>query len=85
MFLLGGPAVFDLPLIGGAMGRIWNFGVGPVTVQRLFGLIAVLYGAPALGVDDLVARVPVIGGPVKGALNSLDDSLVLDETNSYSV
>ena len=34
LFHLGGPAVFDIPLIGGAMGRIWNFGVGPVTVQR---------------------------------------------------
>jgi len=69
LFHLAGPAVFDLPLIGDAMSRIWNFGVGPATVQRLFGLVA----------------VPVIGMPVKGALNSMEDSLVPDETNSYSV
>jgi len=42
LFHLAGPAVFDLPLIGDAMSRIWNFGVGPATVQRLFGLVAVL-------------------------------------------
>jgi len=58
LFHLAGPAVFDLPLIGDAMSRIWNFGVGPA---------------------------PVIGMPVKGALNSMEDSLVPDETNSYSV
>jgi|TARA_R110002020_G_scaffold99196_4_gene235596 hypothetical protein len=85
LFHLAGPAVFDLPLIGSAMSRIWNFGVGPATVQRLFGLVAVLYGAHALGFDDLVAKVPVIGAPVKGALNSMEHSLVPDETNSYSV
>jgi len=32
LFHLAGPAVFDLPLIGDAMSRIWNFGVGPATV-----------------------------------------------------
>ena len=85
LFHLAGPAVFDLPLIGSAMSRIWNFGVGPATVQRLFGLVAVLYGAHALGFDNLVAKVPVIGAPVKGALNSMEHSLVPDETNSYSV
>ena len=85
LFHLAGPAVFDLPLIGSAMSRIWHFGVGPATVQRLFGLVAVLYGAHALGFDDLVAKVPVIGAPVKGALNSMEHSLVPDETNSYSV
>jgi len=85
LFHLAGPAVFDLPLIGSAMSRIWNFGVGPATVQRLFGLVAVLYGAHALGFDNLVAKVPVIGKPVKGALNSMESSLVPDETNSYSV
>jgi len=83
LFHLAGPAVFDLPLIGDAMSRIWNFGVGPATVQRLFGLVAVLYGAHALGFDNLVAKVPVIGMPVKGALNSMEDSLVPDETNQY--
>ena len=85
LFHLAGPAVFDLPLIGNAMSRIWNFGVGPATVQRLFGLVAVLYGAHALGFDNLVAKGPVIGMTVKGALNSMEDSLVPDETNSYSV
>ena len=85
LFHLAEPAVFDLPLIRSAMSRIWNFGVGPATVQRLFGLVAVLYGAHALGFDDLVAKVPVIGAPVKGALNSMEHSLVPDETNSYSV
>ena len=85
LFHLAGPAVFDLPLLGDAMSRIWNFSVGPATVQRLFGLVAVLYGAHALGFDNLVAKVPVIGMPVKGALNSMEDSLVPDETNSYSV
>tara|TARA_B100000131_G_scaffold293376_2_gene308648 strand:- start:2106 stop:2438 length:333 start_codon:yes stop_codon:yes gene_type:complete len=85
LFHLGGPAVFRIPLIGGALNSIWNFGVGPVTVQRLFGLVAVLYGAHALGFDRLVARVPVVGAPVKDALNTMETTFVPTEGDVYSV
>ena len=85
LFHLGGPAVFRIPLIGGAMNSIWNFGVGPVTIQRIFGLVAVLYGAQALGFDRLVAKVPVIGAPVKRGLDILDETFVPTEGDVYSV
>ena len=85
LFHLGGPAVFRIPLIGGAMNSIWNFGIGPVTIQRIFGLVAVLYGAQALGFDRLVAKVPVIGAPVKRGLDILDDTFVPTDGDVYSV
>jgi len=89
LFHLGGPAVFEMPLVGGALSKAWNFGIGPVTMQRLFGLVAVLYGAHALGLDNLVAKIPVVGSPVKNALNTLEDAVVpggeVSEMGTYSV
>ena len=85
LFHLGGPAIFRIPLVGGALNSVWNFGIGPITTQRLFGLVAVLYGAHALGFDRLVAKVPVVGQPVKDALNTMEDALVPMDGETYSV
>ena len=28
LFHLGGPAIFRIPLVGGALNSVWNFGIG---------------------------------------------------------
>jgi hypothetical protein len=76
LFHLGGPAVFTIPLLGNALAAFWNFGVGPVTVQRLFGLIATLYGANALGLMPFVSKVPVIGGSLSSAIQMTERTVV---------
>jgi len=76
LFHLGGPAVFTIPLLGNALAAFWNFGIGPVTVQRLFGLISTLYGANALGLMPWVGKVPLIGGPLSSAIEMTERTVV---------
>ncbi len=76
LFHLGGPAVFTIPIVGNLLAAFWNFGVGPVTVQRLFGLIATLYGANALGLMGFVKKVPAVGGPLSSAIEMTERTVV---------
>jgi len=76
LFHLGGPAVFTIPVVGNLLAAFWNFGVGPVTVQRLFGLIATLYGANALGLLGFVKNVPAVGGPLSSAIEMTERAVV---------
>ena len=68
--------VFTVPILGNALAAFWNFGVGPVTVQRLFGLIATLYGAQALGLMSFVNRVPMVGGPLSRGIEATERVVV---------
>ena len=76
VFHLGGPAVFTIPLLGNALAAFWNFGIGPVTVQRLFGLISTLYGANALGLMPWVGKLPLIGGTLSSAIEMTERTVV---------
>jgi hypothetical protein len=76
LFHLAGPTVFTVPILGNALAAFWNFGVGPVTVQRLFGLIATLYGAQALGLMSFVNKVPVVGGPLSRGIEATERVVV---------
>tara|TARA_R100000152_G_C6737033_1_gene161116 strand:- start:481 stop:777 length:297 start_codon:yes stop_codon:yes gene_type:complete len=76
LFHLGGPAVFTIPVLGNALAAFWNFGIGPVTVQRLFGLIATLYGANALGLLPMLDKLPVVGGPISSAVEMTERAVV---------
>jgi hypothetical protein len=76
LFHLGGPAVFTIPLLGNALAAFWNFGIGPVTVQRLFGLISTLYGANALGLMPWVGKLPLIGGTLSSAIEMTERTVV---------
>tara|TARA_R110000765_G_scaffold357851_1_gene448051 strand:- start:27 stop:320 length:294 start_codon:yes stop_codon:yes gene_type:complete len=76
LFHLAGPTVFTVPILGNALAAFWNFGIGPATVQRLFGLIATLYGAQALGLMAWVAKVPVVGGPLSRGIEATESVVV---------
>ena len=76
LFHLGGPTVFTIPILGNALASFWNFGIGPVTIQRLFGLIATLYGANALGLMGWVGKVPVVGGALSSAVEMTERTVV---------
>jgi len=66
------------------MKTLRTVGAASVLVGGLFHLAGpAVFDLPLIG--DAMSRIPVIGMPVKGALNSMEDSLVPDETNSYSV